>query len=124
MKHRKVKIIAKNGGKPCSGGESMSCAEPCPGTSSLTIFWLRFIVQCYQFYPYITLNYTTSEHCQMEPWSAWEWSNGAKSCGTGTRTRYAKIAALHGGDSCEKRFGKDFGKETMEIPCVGEFKKV
>ena len=83
-----------------------------------------YIVQCYQFYPYITLNYTTSEHCQMEPWSAWEWSNGAKSCGTGTRTRYAKIAALHGGDSCEKRFGKDFGKETKEIPCVGELKKI
>ena len=65
-----------------------------------------------------------SEHCQLEQWSAWEWSKGAKECGVGKRSRYVKVAALHGGDSCEKRYGKNFGKETKEVPCVGNFKRL
>ena len=65
-----------------------------------------------------------SEHCQLDQWSTWEWSMEEKACGVGKRSRYVKVAALHGGDSCEKRYGINFGKETKEIPCVGKFKRL
>ena len=59
------------------------------------------------------------EHCQVSEWSDWEWSNDAKKCGTGKRKRNIKVGELHGGDSCEKRFGKNFDKEAKVVSCKG-----
>ena len=84
----------------------------------MIILHLNFSVAIFCFY--YALKRVNSEHCQMDQWMDWEWSNGQKTCGVGKRRRYVKVAALHGGESCEKRYGKNFDQETKEIPCVGE----
>ena len=49
----------------------------------------------------LTISFYKLEHCQLAEWAAWEWE-GDKGCGLGTRRRFVKVAALHGGNPCEK----------------------
>ena len=60
------------------------------------------------------------EHCQLHDWSNWEWSNEEKKCGVGKRSRNIKVCPLHGGESCEKRFGNNYNQETKDVICKGK----